>query len=189
MELYDRIYPDNINQDAIVNITLHVNRYNFALRYAIFGGITLDAGCGCGYGSRMLTWVSQKVIAVDQSEHAIQHAKQFYPQPRIEWRIGDIRDITENNFDTIIGFEVLEHITNTEITLAHLMKLLKPNGRGIFSIPLNSNAPGHLRVFNEQEAINLFKPYKHFICYQYDRDVTGKENKPPAFIIAVIDKK
>jgi 2-polyprenyl-3-methyl-5-hydroxy-6-metoxy-1,4-benzoquinol methylase len=147
----------------------------------------------------MLTWVSKKVIAVDQSEHAIQHAKQFYPHPRIEWRVGDIRDInpptpfakgelTETNFDTVVGFEVLEHVTNTEITLAHLVKLLKPNGRGIFSIPLNSNAPGHLRVFDETQAINLFKPYKHFITYQYDRDVTGKEQRPPAFIIAVIDR-
>lgn len=200
LELHDRIYPENLRVLDIINFRFHLYRYVFALPHCVFGGKTLDAGCGAGYGSRMLCWTSSKVIAVDHSQKAIEYARQFYPNPKIEWIVDDVRNIKERDFDTVVAFEMLEHNSNSEGVLSFLMSLLKKNSTGIFSVPVMSSAAGHLRVFPEKQAIELFSnlaqrekkgqdAYQVSVHFQYEGDVTGKRNQQSNLVIAVIYKK
>jgi len=199
-ELHDRLYPDKLKANNIINFRFHLYRYVFALPHCKFGGKTLDAGCGAGYGSRMLCWVSSKVVAVDHSTKAIEYAKQYYPSPLIEWRVDNVMNIKEQDFDNIIAFEMLEHNKNSEGVLSFLMSRLKSPGKGIFSVPVMSRAQGHLRVFTEQKAIELFAnlakregkgqdAYQVSIHFQYEGDVVGKRAGDSNLVIAVITKR
>ena len=55
----------------------HWHRYAFARRLAA-GRRVLDAACGEGYGSAMLSEVAADVVGVDLDEAAVVHARSRY---------------------------------------------------------------------------------------------------------------
>lgn len=187
-ELHDRIYPDSVGAPGITELRMHIYRYNWALQYTHVGGKTLDAGCGSGYGSRMLSFISDKVIAIDRAEAAITHAKQHFPSEKIDYRVGNALDLQEKDFDTIVGFEMLEHNINSEDVFKNLMSKLKVGRKGMFSLPINSKAAGHHRVFNIQEAKEFFKGNTGHFFYQNLSDLTATPIENPLVIIALIIK-
>ena len=187
-DIHDRIYPDNINKEGIDELRMHIYRYNFALKYTVTGGKTLDAGCGSGYGSRMLSFTSGQVIAIDRAEAAISHAKKHFPSDKIDYRVCETLDLQDDNFDTIIAMEMLEHNKNPEEIFDFLMSKLKVGKHGIFSLPVNSYAPGHLRIFSVQDIQQFFKGQTGFFFYQQIGDVSPEPIDDPLIITALILK-
>lgn len=72
-------------------------------------GRILDAACGCGYGSLMLTEGEREVVGVDVSKDAIDWANAHFPGPKF------IRGLIEDSpwdgaFDTVVSIETIEHM-------------------------------------------------------------------------------
>lgn len=187
-ELGDRIYPEQMNTAGRLNLRMHLSRYDWALSLLKIGGKTLDAGCGCGYGSRMLSWLSSEVVAVDRSLEAIEYARKYNSHPRIDCQIGDIGDIAGSDFDTVVAFEVLEHNDNSEELLAYLMARLKVGGHGFFSLPVSSSAPGHVRIFDYKQACELFSGYTGGLYYQRGVLISDRKGADTDIVLANLVK-
>ena len=68
----------------------HIKRYTLTAGLSE-GARVLDAGCGTGYGSRLLARVARQVDAVDVSQAAVDFARKTYDHDRINWRVDDLR--------------------------------------------------------------------------------------------------
>lgn len=159
----ERFIPDNNFCGPKTNIHReHMARYKFASKY-VKGKKILDIACGEGYGCQMfIDNGASEVIGCDISEETINHAQKKYNNPKLEFLIQDIRNLDFENetFDCITCFETLEHVSDQEMMLNELNRVLKKNGFLIISTPnldartddIDSN------IFHEKElTVNEFK--------------------------------
>lgn len=136
----------------------HVNRYKCAA--AFVSGIVLDAGCGCGYGSSILSRNGSKVIAMDKNEKAIAYAERHYSSPLIKFNLGDITTFrVEPRVDFIVAFEVVEHVKGPGMLLYNFAQA---SDNLIMSVPNEENRPYskkqfpyHYRHFTPSEIEDL----------------------------------
>jgi 2-polyprenyl-3-methyl-5-hydroxy-6-metoxy-1,4-benzoquinol methylase len=117
----------------------HVVRYIWAMTYA-FGGEVLDAGCGSGYGTYMLSTIANKVVGIDVNEDAIIYAKKRYKAKNLEFKCVNVINVDKSireKFDLVTCFEVLEHIEPQECDrfLSSIRDVLKEGGKLILSTP------------------------------------------------------
>ena len=132
----------------------HIYRYYLARRFCR-GKKVLDVGCGYGYGSFILSSVSEKVVGIDISEKAIQSAKEQYSKRNIDFLVMDAEWMKfPDQFDVIVSFENIEHLKHPELFLSRATSLLKPDGILIVSSPNKKYTRGD-------------NPY-HFIEYSYE---------------------
>lgn len=79
--------------------------------------------------------------------------------------IADIQDmpqIADNQFDTIICTQVLEHVPNPFLAVSELHRILKPGGKIIVTVPFLNNyhmEPHDYWRFTEYGLSNLFKEF------------------------------
>jgi len=108
----------------------------FASRF-VPGKTVLDAGCGAGYGSKILSQAGAiRVDAVDIREDLIKHARQNYGASNINFTAGDIRAYrSDAPYDVIVCFETIEHIKEYDRVLSALYTLLRRGGELLISSP------------------------------------------------------
>ena len=94
----------------------HVARYRFAAEWMRdhFPGKALkvlDAGCGSGYGTRILAEAGADVLGIDPHGPSIDDAREawLHPHARFEMR-AVMPDI--GAFDLAVAFEVVEHVAD-----------------------------------------------------------------------------
>ncbi|MCE9528609.1 MAG: class I SAM-dependent methyltransferase [Planctomycetales bacterium] len=141
----------------------HVHRYHQAVPLIRPGDVVLDAACGLGYGSYLLSCstLASQVIGIDSSEYAIRYASLNFEQlrPNLQFRPGFLPDalasIPDHSVDTVISYETLEHVADPEGLLREFHRLLTPGGRVIVSVPNDwrdetgkDPNPYHLHVYN-----------------------------------------
>jgi len=152
----------------------HLQRYRYAAKRC--KGRILDVGCGTGYGTKMLSKEGNKVYGIDNSQKAIDYAKQNYPGPEYICCSAEKLPFENSYFDTVTAFEVIEHVQDPERTLDEIYRVLKKNGdlfistpnlrsliirlkHFLFSTPYFSHSGNiyHLREFYYEEFINFLK--------------------------------
>src|SRR5215213_7304835 len=114
----------------------HLARYGWAATL-VSGRRVLDAGCGLGYGARMLARSGAKsVVGVDIAE-AVVHAAGETAGPDVDLQVGDVRALPfpDASFDAVVCFEVIEHVEERSETLAELRRVLAPGGIVLVSSP------------------------------------------------------
>ena len=100
--------------------------------------VVLDAGCGSGYGAaRLASGGARKVYGIDISAKAIDYCRASYHQNNLNFTEGDITKLNFPDcfFDTIVAFEVIEHIKEYPKVIGEFYRLLKPSGRLVISTP------------------------------------------------------
>jgi SAM-dependent methyltransferase len=115
----------------------HIARYVFASQF-VQDKTLLDAGCGTGYGANFLVSRGAKnVEAIDISIEGLSYAKKNYSTSNTHYKVMDITALgyKENSFDIVTSFEVIEHITEQEIFISEVARVLKPEGVLIISTP------------------------------------------------------
>lgn len=144
----------------------HLHRYALACEFAP-GSVVLDIASGEGYGSGLLAKKAEKVIGVDISREAVEHACLKYKgQNNLEFRRGACTDIPceDNMFDLVVSFETIEHVTEHEKMLAEVSRVLKASGTLLISTPNKEiySDPNefHLKELNFSEFSELLK--RHF---------------------------
>jgi len=94
------------------------------------GNIILDAGCGSGYSSELITkeFTPSQLVAFDFMSENIDLAKKR--NLKTDFFVGDMTKITlsSNNFDAVFIFGVLHHIAEWRKALNEVARVLKPGG-------------------------------------------------------------
>lgn len=125
----------------------HFLRYAFATNVA--SGRILDAACGVGYGSQLLSMGEKDVTGVDASQEAIGWAKKYFPGPK--YVCGRIEDSPwEGEFDTVVSIETVEHVPDA----LPLLRIFRKACRGelIASVPNQEFYPFRAENFARDES-------------------------------------
>ena len=105
----------------------------------VAGKRVLDIGCGSGWIEDMLLEKgAKKIVGIDISESVIKKAKSRKLK-NVQYKTATAIDLPfpKNSFDTVVCFEVLEHIPqNTEQKMFdEVYRVLKPGGQFFLSTP------------------------------------------------------
>ncbi len=145
----------------------HAARYEFAAKF-VNGKKVLDAACGVGYGSKILSEAGAfEVHGVDISNETITYAKQKYSQKSIQFHAMDISRLNfpDHNFHYVISYETIEHIKNYKQVIREFARVLKDSGTLIISTPnveahsVNEKNPYHFKEFSKDEFVTMLKSH------------------------------
>ncbi len=123
-------------EDYVIYV-MHIATYNFAEQFAKDKRV-LDYGCGSGYGSARMAKVAKHVHAVDVAEDAIAYAQQHYERSNLTFQCispDSQLPFPDQSFDTVLSFQVFEHIEKAELYLAEIRRVLTVGGSLILVTP------------------------------------------------------
>jgi len=160
--MLERIIPEH--QSWNNQIAIHIQRYRFAIPY-VRGKRVLDAGCGIGYGSKLLADAGPvAVLGVDISRDAIDIAEKQFGHDRLDFVCDDCQTLArvQGPFDVVVSFEALEHFEDGQSFVSRVAQLLAPGGVFLVSTPNKDfslrNNPYHLREYTPSELRALLQP-------------------------------
>lgn len=135
---------------------LHIRRYELALEIAqrTRAQTVLDAACGTGYGSVLLTSLgSISYTGVDIDARAVEYASKRYGNSSVHYRCGSALDldVSSGSQDIIASFETIEHIEDTKTLLQAYARVLSDRGLLIISTPNKLGpTPYHVHDFDRE---------------------------------------
>jgi len=139
----------------------HIATYEFARSY-VTNKVVLDFGCGTGYGTHRLADSASHITGVDVAPGAVAFAQERYiPQAesagdKLEYARIDPVELSplpfpDNHFDTVLSFQVIEHVPSVANYLSEIRRVLKPGGTFICATP-----DRRWRLFPRQRPFNVF---------------------------------
>jgi ubiquinone/menaquinone biosynthesis C-methylase UbiE len=175
-----------------IGIIEHLHRYAIACEF-VHDKIVLDIASGEGYGSNLLAKNAKKVTGVDISEEAVSFASNKYKRANLIFKLGSVTNIPveSNCVDVVISFETLEHVTEHEIMLKEIKRVLKSDGLLIISSPERSNYgdvnetknPFHVKELYFAQFEELLKAHFRNFCYLFQKSSFGSLIVPQALYI------
>lgn len=92
----------------------HRHRYSL-LDEVVKEKLVLDAACGSGYGSYIISRNARMVIGIDISKEAVDFCKQNYTNSNLKYMQMSVAkmDFEDNIFDVVVSFETIEHLPYT----------------------------------------------------------------------------
>lgn len=163
MDFNERVIPE-VSANFLFKEALA--RYEFAVSYLKKGVSLLDIGCGTGYGAAQLGKKGVNVIGIDHDKEAINYAKKRFGNQAI-FKLGIATNLkfSDDSFDTIVSFELIEHLKNPVLFLKEVKRVLKTSGRLILSTPngyitSRSGLPRssyHIKEYEFDEILALVK--------------------------------
>ena len=116
---------------------MHLATYRFALPYTV-GKRVLDYGCGSGYGSSMIAESAVSVIGVDVAEDAVAYATRHFANDKLGFqRVSpdSALPFDDGAFDTVLSFQVFEHVEHESRYLSEIARVLAPGGTLVLATP------------------------------------------------------
>ena len=207
-EITEVLSPERLNLDNKklnkynLDISKHLIRYIYASNFITKKSLVLDAACGTGYGTYIMSKKAKNIYGVDISAKAIAFAKSNYKAKNIKFINLNILDINfKQKFDVIVSLETIEHLT-LEDALSWFRKcnyLLNKEGIFVCSSPLlrirNKKPfitnPHHLYEMKKSEFFynlkKIFKPKKiNSYIQQNDNLIPLTNQKEGLSIISLI---
>lgn len=112
----------------------HVAMYELAASRARRRTV-LDAGCGEGYGTRMLADTAAQVSGVDIVGEVVAHARSTYPDVAfIEADLCDL-PLPDDGLDLVVSLQVIEHLPDIPRFVAEMARVLRPGGEFVCATP------------------------------------------------------
>jgi len=125
-------------------------------------GNLLEIGCGTGRGLQTLVNTADHYTGIDKYKTLTDELQAEYPQADFKaMHIPPLKGIEDNSFDTVVSFQVIEHIKDDITFLKEIHRVLKPGGKAIISTPnkkmtLTRN-PWHVREYFAPELEKICK--------------------------------
>jgi 2-polyprenyl-3-methyl-5-hydroxy-6-metoxy-1,4-benzoquinol methylase len=118
----------------------HLHRYAISMELAE-GKKVLDIACGEGYGSNLLATKALTVTGMDIDQPSIENAKKKYNKINLTFKTSGAEHILaqNNEFDLVVSFETLEHLSDHVSMLNEIKRVLTPAGLLIISTPDKNN--------------------------------------------------
>ena len=140
-------------------------------------GDLVEVGCGEGRGIDWLLPNISKYTAIDKIEAAVVKLQAKYPNALfLSGNIPPLSDFSDNSFDSLVSFQVIEHIQDDHLFLKEINRILRPGGVALITTPNRvmslSRNPWHIREYTAIELTNLAK--KYFTNVEM-RGITGNE--------------
>ena len=154
------IASDKITSDNPIHQRL-LKAYYMAKQYV--SGDLLEIGCGEGRGVSLLQDLVKSYRGIDKINEVVDKLSAQYPQAHFEQSVIPPLDFADQKFDSIISFQVIEHIRDDNRYLAEISRVLKPGGIALLTTPnikmsLSRN-PWHIREYTADELTDLCRPY------------------------------
>jgi SAM-dependent methyltransferase len=121
----------------------------------------LDAGCGTGYGSRILAEAgARSVIGVDLDRRNIAFGRKRYSAPNLTFAIADIEklEFSDDAFDLVVASNSVEHLDHPEAFLRGVRRLLRPEGKVLIAVPpiyTDSDAEVHAGIHYHRSNLSV----------------------------------
>jgi 2-polyprenyl-3-methyl-5-hydroxy-6-metoxy-1,4-benzoquinol methylase len=137
----------------------------------LVSGTVVEIGTGMGYGIDVISPKADQYFAIDK--YLSGEVKKHLDNGKIKFfqaNVPPMNVLPENMADTIVSFQVIEHIKNDYYFLQEINRLLKPGGKVIITTPnkpmsLTRN-PWHVREYSGQKLENLlFRLFKDVHVY------------------------
>lgn len=133
------------------------NAWLFERARARLGRRVLDVGAGVGTFSELAAATGASVVAVEpEPEFAEALRKRFAGIERVEVIEGTVDAVEQEGFDSVLCFNVLEHIEDDAAALRAFAARLAPGGRLFLLIPAHprlyggyDRAAGHVRRYSK----------------------------------------
>lgn len=127
-------------------------------------GDLLEVGCGEGRGIDWLLPSVNSYTAVDKIAPVIEKLREKYPQAKfLSGNIPPLSEFADNSFDSVVSFQVIEHIQDEHLFLKEIHRVLRPGGIALLTTPNRpyslSRNPWHIREYTAQELTNLAKKF------------------------------
>lgn len=160
---------------------IHLQRYEYAMRKA--KDVVLDVGCGLGYGSAALFNAKKSVSAFDISEYALLYAVRYYPGPAYLRADVHALPFRDGSFESVVAFEVIEHVDNGIQLLREIYRVLKNRGKLFLSTPNIAHLRNRLMHLLFRKDVFTDKPKNPYHKYEYTNDELTRLLKTAGFII------
>jgi SAM-dependent methyltransferase len=155
------IASDSVASDNPIHQRL-LKAYVIATGYV--KGNLLEVGCGEGRG---IDWLLPKIShysAIDKIAPVVEQLQKRYPQASfVSGNIPPLADFADNTFDSVVSFQVIEHIQNDRFFLKEIHRVLKPGGIALLSTPNRpmslSRNPWHIREYTPAELSSLAREF------------------------------
>ena len=123
-------------EDFVIYL-LHIATYDFAEQFTRDKRV-LDYGCGSGYGSARIAAGAVEVIGVDVADDAVTYAREQFAGDNLHFQAIDPAErlpFEDASFDTVLSFQVFEHVANTTHYLSEIRRVLAPGGQLLLVTP------------------------------------------------------
>jgi SAM-dependent methyltransferase len=112
------------------------------------------ADLGCGSGTILCDVLRQKPLwtgqGLDISPAAVDYAERLSLHKRVseraEFRVGDLAQLpyADESLDLVIASEVIEHAPQPQRVMEEIARVLRPDGKLVLTIPMESHSVAHL---------------------------------------------
>lgn len=138
-------------------IQRHIIAYESVLPY--INGDVLEVGVGEGYGAQLLKKNANSYTGIDKFEAL--NKDNLTDIKFIQMTIPPFTGLTDNSFDVVVSFQVIEHIEDDSLFIKEIFRVLKPGGKFICTTPnikmsITRN-PYHIREYTVEQLQNLMQ--------------------------------
>src|SRR3989338_2861512 len=137
----------------------------FIKKHAKPDSIIFDFGCGSGYLVGELQKMDYDVRGMDFEKEAIDYGIDSGVKNLILGSGNKIK-YPDGSFDLITSFDTLEHIENEEPVIKELIRVLKPGGKMIITVPaymwlwgVQDEVSHHFRRYTAGSLANVFENF------------------------------
>jgi SAM-dependent methyltransferase len=103
--------------------------------FAPTGLHVLEIGCGKGALLNRMHLGGHTASGIDPDAEAIAFCNKAYPGIDARVGLGDHLPFADQSFDTVLSFDVFEHIPDSDKHLREVRRVLKPGGRYLLQTP------------------------------------------------------
>lgn len=157
-----KVYTTEITSEEIASDNpIHQRLFKaYIIAKNYINGDVLEVGCGEGRGVSLLMQHAKTFTAVDKLTEVIESLQSKYPSGKfLSMNIPPLKELQDNTYDSIVSFQVIEHIQDDALFLKEIHRVLKPGGVALLTTPnrkmsLTRN-PWHIREYLPNELKSL----------------------------------